>query len=126
MLSLSLSLSLSLTGKPVAPAAARKKARTKRPPPPSTVVLVDHPSMSVEGPLIAMQRSPSLSIDPAPHLTSEPLARPAQLMAVASKRERATSLGDAMTMAAQPMSAQLPRRAKPPLAAQVSMCYLCM
>ena len=92
--------------------------------------LPDNPTMSVEGPIIipAMQRSPSLSIDPPSHhiVSAEPLplssssgipSRPVQMLAPQLHRDRAQSVGDV----APPSSAGPVRRAKSPLVSQVSM-----
>ena len=83
--------------------------------------------MSVEGPIniIAMHRSPSLSIDPASHhhisespLSAASISRPVQMLAPQLRRERAQSTGD---VAATPSSAQPIRRATSPLVAQVGI-----
>lgn len=88
--------------------------------------------MSVEGPIIisAMQRSPSLSIEPSSHhiVSAEPLplssassaaipSRPMQMLAPQLRRDRAQSIGDV----ASPSSAGPVRRAKSPLVSQVSI-----
>ena len=79
--------------------------------------------MSVEGPIIAMQRSPSLTVESTHNMNmaaeSMPMARPLQLLSTPLKRERAQSLADTASGKIQPTSAQLPRRVKSPLATQV-------
>ena len=87
--------------------------------------------MSVEGPIIAMQRSPSLSIDPPSHhvVVESPLSaavsRPMQMLApqLRHSRERAQSVGD-VAPHIQPSSVQPVRRAKSPLVSQVGMWNL--
>lgn len=94
---------------------------------PSPQKVSSTPTMSVEGPIniIAMHRSPSLSIDPASHhhisespLSAASISRPVQMLAPQLRRERAQSTGD---VAATPSSAQPIRRATSPLVAQNSL-----
>lgn len=73
--------------------------------------------MSVEGPIVAMQR---LNMDSSPGHVDPTLSVPLQVQMLSPqlRRERAQSMGDAAPLL-QPTSVQPVRRAKSPLAAQV-------
>lgn len=81
--------------------------------------------MSVEGPIIAMQHSPSLGINSPGHLTNETsaMSRQVQMLATPHRRERALSMGD-VSSEQQSMTDQLSRRPMSPLASQVGLWNL--